>query len=82
MTLSWGAAPLSDDVWVQTTARGEPFEHHVESPVFGDGQIDRALLAQNLARDLEDFIAESRFAWGEQRIARYELSRVHAQDEV
>jgi hypothetical protein len=73
LALRWGADPLPDDVWVHLVARGEPFEHLLHSPVHGAGPIDAVAAAQNLAWQLEDFIAESRFAWGEQRIARYEL---------
>jgi len=78
VTLRRGAEPSPDDVWVQLIARGEPFEHLLCGPVEADEPIDPADIAQNLASNLEDFIAESRFAWGEQRIALHEPPDLHS----
>ena len=69
-----------DDVWVVLTAAGEVFEDLLFSPSWRLGQPDggHALLtpqqcAERLADNLEDWIAESRFGWGQQRTARYVL---------
>ena len=61
------------------------FQDWLTSPVWGasgdagtgaDGElqsIDLQLCAARLADHLQDWIAESRFGWGQQRTARYTL---------
>lgn len=64
--------PETHQVRARVQARGEESLHHL--------QMERSLplpdpesTAAQFASELEDFIAESAFAWAEQRIARYEI---------
>lgn len=56
----------ADEIWVQLTARGERF--FAALPADAPDQVVRWL-----AEQLEDWICETRFAWGEQRTASYSL---------
>ena len=60
-----GAWPPSVSVLLQVTAVGETCHFWAWNP----GQVDEsaAELRARLASDLQDFIAESRFGWAEQR---------------
>ncbi|MEP6979811.1 MAG: hypothetical protein ABJA16_03500 [Nakamurella sp.] len=64
--------PHTHEIRVRVQARGEELHHWVQMerslPV-----DDVALAAERFAGELEDFTAESRFGWGQQRIARYEI---------
>ncbi len=76
LELSWGVDGDGADVWVRLTARGELFEHWLSSPEW-DGHAPRnpAVLAERLADQLEDWVCETRFAWGERRVAHFTLTR-------
>jgi hypothetical protein len=55
-------------------ARGEASYHYLQTPrslPAGDEELTGR--AAQFASELEDFIAQSGFAWGEQRVARYEI---------
>lgn len=72
--LAWGEMPHQQDMWVRVVARGEVFSYLLDSPEWeGGGQSDRPLLAQRLAEQLEDWVCETAFAWGERRQANYTL---------
>lgn len=74
VTVQWGAVPAGGDVWVRVVANGELFEDLVLSG--GSDPADpvaRSEAAVQLADRLEDFVCETRFGWGQQRIARYDL---------
>lgn len=62
------------EVRATVVARGEPSYHYLHMrrslPAAGEELGGRAA---QFASELEDFIVESSFAWGEQRIARYEI---------
>ena len=61
-----------DDVWVVLTAAGEVFNGWLSQPGAEDDWTPQRC-AEHLADGLEDWIAESRFGWGQQRTARYVL---------
>lgn len=68
------------EVCVRVVAAGEVFEDlmfsptwHVEKPDGEDGLTGPQECAERLASHLQDWIAESGFGWGQQRIARYVL---------
>lgn len=62
----------STETFVSLTARGEQFRQLLLYPG-GPTAADVVLIAERLADSLEDFVAESRFAWGQQRIAHYSI---------
>lgn len=62
------------DIRVVVTARGERSHHwlHLDGTLsITESQLPGT--AAQFASELEDFVAESRFAWGTQRVARYEI---------
>ncbi|WP_432512239.1 hypothetical protein [Kineococcus sp. SYSU DK001] len=69
------------DVWITVAAAGEEFQDLLTTPPWHGGDPDGEQhspltaedCAQRLADHLEDWIAESRFGWGQQRIAHYVL---------
>ena len=79
LTLHRGVDGDPGDVWITVTAAGETFQDLLSSPSWRGGHLDSEQhssftaqeCAQRLASHLEDWIAESRFGWGQQRIARY-----------
>ena len=86
LTLHSSSGDHPGEAWVRLRACGEVFEEMIYSPDWfvsePDGGPDRggppdgAALVQTaakLASDLEDWIAESGFGWGQQRLARYQL---------
>lgn len=83
LSLHWGRDGTPGDTWVRLTARGEVFEDHLTAPDWGLDvtsdpaggplALDLEAVAGRLASDLEDWIAESGFGWGQQRQARYTL---------
>ena len=84
LSVHWGRDGTQGDAWVRLTARGEVFEDYLTAPDWGlaDATSDQAggplaldleAVARRLASDLEDWIAESGFGWGQQRQARYTL---------
>ena len=66
--------PSSHEVQATVVARGETSYHYLQMerslPVAGEELASRAA---QFASELEDFVAESSFAWGELRVARYDL---------
>lgn len=62
------------EIWMQVVARGETFFDAVTYPVWeGHAEPYPAVIAARVADHLEDWICETRFAWGEQRTASYSL---------
>lgn len=73
-----GVGGETGEVWVRIVAGGEAFLGFL--PLWSDEELDGegALTgaqhsAEHLASNLEDWIAESGFGWGQQRTARYVL---------
>ena len=58
------------DVWVCLTACGEEFVDVLRP---GEWEAADAEVAERLADHLQDWIAESRFGWGQLRVADYRL---------
>jgi hypothetical protein len=62
------------EVRATVVARGETSNHYLQRqrslPAFEE---ELAGGAAQFASELEDFVAESSFGWGEQRIARYDI---------
>lgn len=79
LTVHHGVDGDEGDVWVRVVAAGEVFQDWLTSPVWRslEAGAERPLTAEEcaarLADHLEDWIAESRFGWGQQRSARYVL---------
>jgi len=72
LTVHWGEPGLSDDVWVRLVAGGEAFVQLLSSTAWeGEQRAGAEALAARLADQLEDWICESGFGWGQQRTARY-----------
>lgn len=66
--------PIYHEVRATVVARGEASHHYLQlqrSLPAAEEELSRR--AAQFASELEDFVAESGFAWGEQRIARYEI---------
>ncbi len=60
------------EIGLWLTAVGEAFHHWIMDGR-DLGTADPATVGGRLADQLEDFVAQSRFGWGQQRIARYEI---------
>ena len=61
-------------IWVNLTACGETFYDTITDPAWeGHETPDPVRIAARVADHLEDWICETRFAWGEQRVASYSL---------
>lgn len=74
LSVHWGVGGDPGDVWVRLAARGELFQDLLSSSTWeGAERAGPARLAERLADHLEDWVCETRFAWGERRIARYTL---------
>ena len=62
------------EVRATVVARGEPSYHYLQMrrslPAADEELANRAA---QFASELEDYVAESGFAWGEQRLARYTI---------
>jgi hypothetical protein len=57
------------EVWVRVVACGEVFEDRLDSPEWdAAGVREFDALKSRLASHVSDWIAESRFGWGEQRL--------------
>lgn len=50
--------------WLHALVGGERFDHFLVQPGVKESAAERA---ERLSSDLEDWIAESRFGWGQQR---------------
>jgi len=75
LTLQWESPPRSGNVWVRLVAGGEPFEAPLIHEAV-DGSDEREpveAVAARLADWLEDFVCETEFAWGQHRLAHYQL---------
>jgi hypothetical protein len=64
----WWQPPLPE-LWFRVVARGEEFS----SPIWSEAGTTIDEVAADVASRLEDWVCETRFAWGEQRLATYEL---------
>ena len=74
LSVCWGQEPYGRDVWIRLVPRGEPFLDVLDSPSWsGEEPASPAAVAQRLADHLEDWVCETRFAWGQRRVAHYEL---------
>jgi hypothetical protein len=72
LAVCWGEAGDPGDVWVRLVAVGERYAAILTSPAWGVPQLDETeALAERLADQLQDWVCETRFGWGEQRRARY-----------
>lgn len=72
LSVHWGDAGLPGDVWVRLVVRGETFVQLLSSSAWeGDQRAGVAELAARLADQLADWISETSFGWGQQRIAHY-----------
>lgn len=59
-------------VWLQ--AVDEEMRHWVRHPSDGaDRPLDPVDIAERFADSMQDWVCETRFAWGQQRIARYRV---------
>jgi hypothetical protein len=75
-----GVAP--GDIWVRVRARGETFVDLLSSISWeGAHRAGPEELAERLSDHLEDWVPETRFAWGERRIADRKPGRRTAADE-
>lgn len=81
LSVHWGKDGDPGEIWVRVTACGELCEAVAYGPdpddeaeSWSSWAADPQAVAGHLASQLEDWIAESEFAWGQQRIARYALS--------
>ncbi len=64
--------PGTSVVWARVLAAGEAWAHAIWIP---DQEDDTYVgLAERIADSLQDWIAESGFGWGQQRVARYRLA--------
>ena len=83
LSVHWGVDGEVGDVWVRIDVPGERHEQWLPSPWHqsepaGTGEATEApptdaQVAAQLAHQLEDWVCETSFAWGQQRTARYEL---------
>ncbi|WP_432507242.1 hypothetical protein [Kineococcus arenarius] len=83
LSVHWGVDGEVGDVWVRIDVPGERHEQWLPSPWHesdpaGAGEAAQAPpteaeVAAQLAHQLEDWVCETSFAWGQQRTARYEL---------
>jgi hypothetical protein len=63
--------PGTSVVWARVNAAGEAWAQAIWLP---DQEDDTYVgLAERIADSLQDWIAESGFGWGQQRVARYHL---------
>lgn len=70
----WAAGGDPRATFVRIVARGQEFQAPLTSPEWSTSSLDECALA--LAGQLEDWIAESSFGWGENRRADYTLPRL------
>ena len=85
LSVHWGVDGEASDVGVRIDVPVERHEQMVASPwwntdPWGTGQATEAPVtetdvAAQLAGQLEDWVCETSFAWGQQRTARYELAK-------
>lgn len=68
----WFSVPEHEQ-WMRVTARGESFSSNFWSTHNSEVSSTVSDVAHALALRLEDWVCETRFAWGQQRIAHYEL---------
>lgn len=80
LSLHWGVDGRVGDVWVRIEAPGGRYEDWLPSPWWPADPVDvpapaaDAEIAEHLATRLQDWIAESSFAWGQLRRISLPLS--------
>lgn len=57
-----------DELWLHVVACEERFDFRILSPDDGSGRESLECFEDRLRNDLGDWIAESRFGWGQQRL--------------
>ena len=69
--LEWASDPFAtasgELLTIRIRARGEELQSYLWSPDWGVDETKKRI-RRRLAGDVEDFVAESRFAWGQQRM--------------
>ncbi len=81
LSVHWGVDGEEGDVWVRLDVPGERYEQWLlspwqrDDPWGADEQVPptEAEVAAHLAAQLEDWVCETSFGWGQQRTAHYEL---------
>ncbi|NAZ83871.1 hypothetical protein GTR02_18840 [Kineococcus sp. R8] len=79
LSLHWGVHGRGGDVWIRIDAPGDRYEDWLPSPWWTtdpsevDPPTSEAEIAEHLADRLQDWIAESAFAWGQLRQPDYQL---------
>lgn len=79
LSVHWGIDGRDGDVWVQIDAPGDRYTDWLPSPWWqpDPSELDPpgsdAEIAEHLADRLQDWIAESAFAWGQLRPTTYQL---------
>ncbi len=63
----------SREVSLWLAAMGEEMRHWIHDPAFGGPMPDAPDVAERFADSMEDWVCETRFAWGQRRIAAYEV---------
>ncbi|AZI58072.1 hypothetical protein EH165_07890 [Nakamurella antarctica] len=61
------------EVWVHLESRDDSVSIFLHSADLQPEYAEAAAMAQHLASQLEDWVCETSFGWGQQRIARYTL---------
>ena len=78
LSVHWGVDGEEGDVWVRIDVPDHRHEvlllspWRVPDPDSGEGPAPEAQVAAHLGDQLEDWVCETSFAWGQQRRARYE----------
>ena len=69
--LEWASDPFAtasgELLTIRVRARGEELQSYLWSPDWGVDETKKRI-RRRLAGEVEDFVAESRFAWGQQRV--------------
>ena len=80
LSVHWGVDGRDGDVWVRLVAPGDRYEDWLPSPWWTADPTDldppdsEAEIADHLADRLQDWIAESAFAWGQLRHPTHRLA--------
>jgi hypothetical protein len=70
---SWLGFP-DREVWIRVRSQGETFEGPLWGYMLGDDRPPPiGVIAERLASLLEDWVCNTRFAWGQRRQADYEI---------
>jgi hypothetical protein len=73
LLLAWGKAPREQDVWLGLVACGEEFRCLLRS-TFLEQTLDAAPIMTRLADELQDWICQSSFGWGQLRMSPFTSS--------